>query len=59
MGLAIQLIGLLNAAEPGIANLLLLIKRKDGTVSIIATLDEADAKFAANIAEAKAWLQSH
>lgn len=59
MGLALQIIGLLNAAEPGIASLILLIRRKDGTVAVGTLLDEADAAFDANIAQASAWLKAN
>lgn len=59
MGLALQILALLNAAEPGIAQLILLIKRKDGTISVATLLDEADAQFAANITQAADWLNAH
>lgn len=59
METALQIVNLLNAATPGIANLIILIRRKDGSVTVAAMLDEADASFDANIAKAKEWLASH
>jgi hypothetical protein len=59
MDQAIQIMTLLNAAAPGIAQLILLIKRNDGTVSVVALLDEADKQFDANIAQASDWLKAH
>ena len=56
---AISIINLLNAAVPGIANLILLIKNNDGTISVPVMLDHADAKFAENIKAATDWMQSH
>lgn len=57
--LALQLITLLNTAAPGIAQLILLIKRNDGTISVVSLLDEADGKFDANIKQAGDWLKAH
>lgn len=59
MGLALAIINLLNAAAPGIANLILLIKKSDGTISVIQYLDQADSQFDKNIAEATDWLKAH
>jgi hypothetical protein len=59
MELALALVSLLNAAAPGIASLILLIRRKDGTISVVSMLDEADAQFDANIKQASEWLKSH
>ncbi len=59
MQFALALISLLNAAEPGIASLILLIKRKDGTISVATLLDEGDAAFDANIKQAADWLKAH
>jgi hypothetical protein len=59
MELALAIVTLLNAASPGIAQLLMIIKRKDGTISVAALLDEADTKFDANISQATAWLKEH
>jgi hypothetical protein len=59
MELALSIVNLLNAVVPGIASLILLIRKKDGTVSVAAMLDEADAKFAANIQQASDWLNAH
>jgi hypothetical protein len=59
MGTALMIVNLLNAAAPGIAQLILLIRHKDGTISVGAMLDEADAQFDANIKQAGEWLKNH
>lgn len=59
MELALALISLLNAATPGIASLILLIRKKDGSISVVSLLDEADQQFDKNIQDASAWLKAH
>jgi hypothetical protein len=59
MELALAIITLLNAATPGIAELIVLVKKKDGSVSVLTMLDEADAKFKKNIEQAGEWLKVH
>jgi len=59
MEMALQLVGLLNASAPVIASLLMMIKRPDGTISVVALLDEADSQFQENIDQAQAWLAAH
>jgi len=59
METAIKLLALFNATAPNVAELILLIRRKDGTVSIVTVLDEADSQFAANIKQAQDWLAAH
>lgn len=59
MGTAIAIVNLFNAASPGIASLIAMIRKKDGTVSVVVMLDEADAQFAANIKQAQDWLAAH
>lgn len=59
MGTAILIANLINAASPGVAEIILMIKKTDGTVSIVTLLDQADAAFAANIQTAKAWMVAH
>lgn len=56
---AIQLANLLNATIPGIAGIVTLVRRKDGTISILALLDEADAAFDKNIAQINEWKAAH
>jgi len=58
MDLALQIATLLNTAAPGIANLLVLVKRADGSVTVVSVLDEADATFQADLDQAKAWFAS-
>lgn len=59
MELALAIVQLLNAAAPGIAQLMIMIRRKDGTISVMSLLDEADAQFDKNIGQAAAWLSAH
>jgi hypothetical protein len=59
MELALALIQLLNAASPGIASLIMLIKKTDGTIAVATLLDEADSKFSDNIKQASDWLKAH
>jgi hypothetical protein len=59
MELTLQILTLLNTAAPGIASLIMLIRRDDGTISVVTLLDEADAQFDANIKSAGDWLKAH
>ena len=59
MELALGIVQLLNAAAPGIANIIMLIRRKDGTISVGVLLDEADKQFADNLGQAAAWFAAH
>lgn len=59
MGTALAIINLLNAAAPGIANLILLIKNQDGTITVAQYLDRADAQFEKNLSEAADWFKTH
>ena len=59
MQTALALLTLLNAATPGIADLVLMIKKSDGTISVVTLLDGADTQFASNIAQAQAWMAAH
>lgn len=59
MGFAMTLLSLFNAAEPGIATILMLIRRTDGTVVIVPFLDEASATFSGNLAQAADWFKAH
>jgi hypothetical protein len=52
---ALELFQLLNTAMPGVIELVGLIRRKDGSVSIVALLDEADAQFEQNMTTFKEW----
>ncbi len=53
---ALQIVNLFNTAAPGIASLIMIIRRTDGTVTVAALLDEADASFSSNISAAQKWL---
>ncbi len=59
IALALGIVQVLNAASPGIAQLITLILHKDGSISVAAWLDESDAKFSANIQQAADWLKAH
>lgn len=55
----LELLNLLNATTPGVATLVLMIRGKDGNVTLVGLLDEADQKFGENLQQAKDWLASH
>lgn len=59
IALVLQLVSLFNAVVPGIASLIVVIRKTDGTISIATFLDEADAKFAVNITEVATYLKAH
>lgn len=59
MQTALAIVQLLNLAAPGIAQVILLIKRKDGTLAVMPLLDEAESQFDANIKQAADWLKAH
>ncbi len=52
-------LAIVNAAAPGVMNLVLAIKHTDGTTTTLAFLDQADPGFHQNIDEATAWLAAH
>jgi hypothetical protein len=59
MAFALALVTMLNAATPGIVQLIMMIRKNDGTVSVVAMLDEADKQFAENMNMALEWLKAH
>lgn len=59
METALAIVNLFNAATPGIANLILLIKNKDGSITVARLLDQADSQFEANLKEASDWFKTH
>ncbi len=60
MDLITQILALVNAATPGVVSLSgLLLRKQDGTLSIIAILDETDAQYDDNIKKAQEWLAEH
>jgi hypothetical protein len=59
MNTALAIVNLLNTASPGIAELILLIKKQDGTIAVGALLDQSDAQFDANVSQIKDWMESH
>ena len=56
---AISVVNMFNATAPGVANLVLLIKRKDGNIDVMPILDEADDNFTDTIDTARTWLQDN
>jgi hypothetical protein len=59
MNTALLIAQLLNTATPGIVEIVLLIKKQDGTIAIVPLLDQADSKFTANMQQAAKWLEEH
>ena len=59
MSFALALATLLNTAAPGVASIIMMIRNKNGTVTIMPLLDEADAQYAENIKQASDWLAAH
>ena len=59
MDKAIQIVNLLNAAVPGIASMIQMIKNQDGTVSLTVTFDQADQQFDANLQQVTDWFKAH
>lgn len=59
MDTALALVNLFNATAPGVAQLIMMIKHKDGTISVVTLLDEADTQYTANLTQAKDWLAAH
>ena len=59
MDKAVLIINLLNAAVPGIASMIHIVKNQDGTVSLTITLDQADQRFDANLQQVADWFKAH
>ncbi len=59
MELALSIATIINALAPSIASVLLMVKKTDGTITLIPILDQADARFVDNIRQATDWLNSH
>lgn len=59
MNTALGIVTLLNALVPGIAQIIILVKRNDGTISVMPLLDEADAKFSENLKQIADWMKAH
>ena len=56
---ALLIAEILSKATPEVVEIILLLKRKDGSISVIPVLDEADEKFADNIKQIKKWKKDH
>lgn len=56
---AIAAMNTFNAVAPGIANLILMIRHPDGTISVATVLDKASDTFAQDVKTAEDWLASH
>ena len=59
MPLALTIVQLITAAEPGLVELITVLRKKDGSVSVIQYLDEADAKTADNLKQNMDWFAAH
>lgn len=59
MELALAIATIFNLAAPGIAQIVLLIRKKDGTVAVVPMLSEDDAQFDANLKQAADWFKAH
>lgn len=56
MDLALAIATLLNTAAPGVAQVVMMIKETNGTITIMPLLDEANTNFNADITKGHAWL---
>lgn len=52
---AIDIINMINTGAQVAADLILLIRRNDGSIGVVALLDENDANFDANLKAATEW----
>lgn len=52
------ILGILNIAIPEVAQLITIIRHKDGTQTAVVYLDEADANFNANQKQIADWFAS-
>ena len=59
MGSVAAILQLINLALPAITTLIVAIKGKNGGMSAVVYLDEADAQFAENQQQIADWLKAH
>jgi hypothetical protein len=59
LGNILNVMSLLNTALPAVESLIVMIKRKDGGVSVVSLLDEADAGVDANLEQIAEWRKEH
>jgi hypothetical protein len=59
LGNILNVMSLLNTAIPAVESLIVMIKRKDGGVSVISLLDEADAGVDANLDQIYEWRKAN
>jgi len=52
---ALLIADILRKSGPDVVELILLLTRKDGSISVIPILNEADEKFADNIKQIEEW----
>jgi hypothetical protein len=52
------ILSIINIAEPGVAQLITMIRHKDGTQTAVFYLDEADTNFSANQKQIADWFAS-
>jgi hypothetical protein len=58
METALAIVNLMNAASPGMAQLILLIKDNNGKYTVATFLDQADSQYEANIKQIADWKAS-
>ena len=56
---SIKLAKVFNAAAPGVASVIAIIRSTDGKVHVMPLLDSAAEKFDDTVAEARRWLEDH
>ena len=59
MGAALAIISAIISAEPGIMQMITILRNKDGSKTIITYLDAADAQTDANLKQQSDWFMSH
>ena len=58
MKLALLIARILAETGPEVVELILLIKRSNGTIAVLPVLDEADEQFEKNLKKIKEWRTS-
>ena len=59
IALALAIAQIFNQVTPGIAEIILLVKKQDGSIAVMPMLDQADSAFDANLKQASEWLKAH
>lgn len=56
---AINALQTLNVGGAAVASIVMSVRRKDGTETVVTVLDGTDAQLHANLDEAQEWLDAH